>query len=383
MFKVYQLKLKNDSPEYFNRLFLEAKWYCNHILSQESVFAFDTKVKIVDVLKAGIGSEPESRSIRNLSSQMRQELKKRICNSIKALSKIKSTGKRVGGLKYHKEVNSIPMNNQIFFIKGNRLRFQGNKHWFRVRGLDRLPQEYSIRSANLVRKPSGIYLHLCVRLEPQTKSESSEKSAIGLDMGIGNAFVFSDGTKVDFDGAEQLNKIKKAHKSLSRKKRLSQNWFKAKQRLNREYERMDNIKNDAANKLIAALSSYKVVFQDEMISNWQKGLFGKQVQNSILGRVKAKLRTNSANLMLDRSFPTTQTCRDCGRLNKHRLSERVYHCECSYSCDRDTHSALNMLWFAGLEQAAVETMLDFQRVLSSIQCKQLSVKREAPSFMAG
>lgn len=181
---------------------------------------------------------------------------------------------------------------------------------------------------------------------------------------------------------EQEKRIRKANKNLSRKNKGSRNRIKAKNKLKKEYQKMNNIKKDASNKLISALKNFKIAFQDEMISNWQKGLFGKQVQHTILGRVKSMLQKNTDNLMLDRKIPTTQTCRECGRLNKHRLSERVYSCECGYSCDRDTHSARNMLWFSGLERASVEKESDLWRILSGIQSKHLSVKQVAPSFTA-
>ena len=72
-------------------------------------------------------------------------------------------------------------------------------------------------------------------------------------------------------------------------------------------------------------------------------MFGKQVQYSILGRVKAKLVNNPRVVVLDRSVPTTQYCPDCGALNKHGLDKRVYSCSCGYSMDRDTHAAMNMI----------------------------------------
>ena len=42
---------------------------------------------------------------------------------------------------------------------------------------------------------------------------------------------------------------------------------------------------------------------------------------------------------------TTKLCPKCGQINKISLSQRIYICDCSYSCDRDVHSANNMIWF--------------------------------------
>lgn len=376
-FRVIELKLKNTDKEYFNRLFLESKWLANHILSQEDIFSFDTKTNQV-IVKTPDGDE--QRELSFISSQMKQQIFRKITDSIKGLSKRKMQGFKVGRLKFKSEVNSIHLSNQTFKIKGSKIKFQRNKYWFQFRGADQLPEDLDIRCGVLIRKPDGIYLHVCIAVEPQPKKQTIGN--IGLDIGIKDHFTFSDGSKVSFTAKEQEKKIRKANQELSRKKKGSKNWIKAKNQLKKKYHKMNNIKKDASNKLISALSNFKIAFQDEMISGWHKGLFGKQVQYTILGRVKFMLQKNIDNLMLDRSLPTTQTCRECGRLNKHKLSERVYKCECGYSCDRDTHSAINMLWFSGLEQASVERESDLWSVLSRIQSKHLSMKQEAPLFTA-
>ena len=85
--------------------------------------------------------------------------------------------------------------------------------------------------------------------------------------------------------------------------------------------------------------------QDENISGWQKGWFGKQVQYSILGRIKMKLINNPRVEVLDRFVPTTKYCPNCRTIkNDIDLSDRVYHCDiCGYTNDRDIHSANNMI----------------------------------------
>ena len=371
-FKVYQIKIKNSDKEYFSRLFLEAKWLANHILSLDNVFDYDTKTNYVVVKTQDDG---DIRELTSLAAQMRQSICYQIQDNVKALSLKKKKGLMVGKLKFKSVVNSIPLSNQTFKIRGNRIKLQRKKRWFKVYGLEQLGENPDIRCATLIRKPSGIYLHICVNEEIKPRKQTI--SNIGIDFGIKDHFTFNDGTKVNFNADKQVKKIRKAHQNLSRKQKGSKNNFKAKLKLQRKYERLDNMKLDASNKLISALSNFKVVFQDEMISDWQKGFFGKQINNSILGRVKSMLQKNTDNVVLKRSLPTTQTCRECGRLNKQKLSERKYRCECGYKHDRDTHSAINMLWFSGLEQACVEKESDLWRVLSGIQSKHLSVKQEA------
>ncbi len=45
----------------------------------------------------------------------------------------------------------------------------------------------------------------------------------------------------------------------------------------------------------------------------------------------------------------SQTCPNCGNQKKKELSERVHHCPCGFTCDRDVAAAQVMLnWATGL-----------------------------------
>ena len=87
--------------------------------------------------------------------------------------------------------------------------------------------------------------------------------------------------------------------------------------------------------------------QDEQIAGWHKGLFGKQVQHSCLGTVKAKLKMLPQTVVLDKCIPTTKLCPKCRTVNQHiTLADRTFVCDCGYQEDRDVHSAKNMIEIA-------------------------------------
>ena len=85
--------------------------------------------------------------------------------------------------------------------------------------------------------------------------------------------------------------------------------------------------------------------QDEMLHNWHAGLFGKQVQHSAMGYIKAKLKTNLKTYVVSRSYPSTQICPMCGNRTKHPLKKRDYDCShCGWHHDsRDVKSAQSIL----------------------------------------
>lgn len=370
MFRAYSLKVQKPDAAYFNRLFAEAKWWTNAMIEAEDLKAFDTKQTVVGVKR---GEAVESETLQYLSAQTRQQLYRRMWDNLKGLKARKANGGKVGRLKFRAFVNSIPLSNQSFSFKGNRLKLGKAPKTFRVLGLHQLGNAPDIRNGRLIRKPSGIYLSVTVRLadEPVCKS-----GYIGVDMGVKDALVFNDGTAVNFADKGLERQIRAAHRSISRKEKGSKNREKAKAEVRRLEEKYRNRQDDAVNKLVNKLSPHTVVMQDELLARWKR-LFGKKMQRGILGRFKAKLKTDSATVVLPASYPTTQFCPACSSLNKHALSERTYRCGCGYSAPRDKHAALNML-ILGVDSAAVESVSDVGKILSGIQSAQLTVKQEAP-----
>ena len=137
-------------------------------------------------------------------------------------------------------------------------------------------------------------------------------------------------------------------KQLFRRVKGSNNRRKTVKLIQREYQKLSNKKQDKANKIVSKLKKYdRIYMQDEQISGWHKGLFGKQVQHSCLGTVKAKLKALPQTVVLDKWIPTTKLCPDCGTVNQHvTLADRTIVCGCGYVEDRDVHSAKNMIFIA-------------------------------------
>lgn len=201
---VFELKLQNLSrkkEELLSRAFLEAKWLYNWLVSDLGRLNLPAnKVDAVEV-KVGDGFE-ERRLVRfgplpqmnRLGSQIKQEIADRLKDNLRALSKLKQNGHKVGRLKPKRFVNSVPLKQygvtySLDFAR-NRARIQklGN---FRVLGLHQIPRGVEIAGAVLVRKPSGYYLHVTCYL---AKGDSPEPiagqprrgylEAVGIDFGI-------------------------------------------------------------------------------------------------------------------------------------------------------------------------------------------------------
>jgi putative transposase len=210
--------------------------------------------------------------------------------------------------------------------------------------LRQLPSDCEIANAQLIKKPSGYYVYLTCYVPKEHFERGKIRGAIGIDFGVANKLTLSNGLFIDFE-VKESKRLKRLQKELARKKKGSKNWGKVLRKLQREYERLTNIRRDIHNKLLALFRHYGVVvYQDDDIKAWYEGWFGSQIHHAGIGMLKARLMANLATIPVGRFEATTQECCVCGLRQKLSLSARVYHCpNCGNTINRDLNSAINIL----------------------------------------
>ena len=323
-------------------LFVEAKWLYNFALSflkEHDINDFDTKTLTVHTLDKD--RTPITHELQYLGSQMKQAVIQGIKHSLKALAALKARSHTVGSLRYKSEYVSI--NLQQFgatyrFYDEHHIGIQGFKERIRIKGASQFWNIPNIEFANakLLNLPDGYYLAVT--------TYKKYKHEIGIDMGIRTSVTTSDGRKYHVL-IEESERIKKCQRLIARRKKGSSNRYKAVKMLRKAYQKLSSRKRDAANKIVHDLLEHEHVYmQDENLKSWHKGLFGRTVQHSVLGLVKAKLIKHERVTVLPANAPTTKYCPVCGKLKKDiTLADRVYECTCGYSEDRDVHAARNMI----------------------------------------
>ena len=195
----------------------------------------------------------------------------------------------------------------------------------------------------------GFYLHVTCFIPEERPERTGQK--IGIDFGIIHNMTLSNGETIDIcvkesKGVKLASKRQnQAYKRNGQKK--TNNHYRLVKKLQRAYERGRNKRIDKANKAIHDIISSNdfVAIQDEMIHNWHAGLFGKQVQHSAMGYIRAKLKNNFKTYVVARSYPSTQICPVCGGLTKQPLKKRDYDCSyCGWHHkSRDEKSAQTIL----------------------------------------
>ena len=351
--KIIMNKLKHSQKEALDRVFLEAKWYKNKIIACDNVQAISTKKQSSVQVKMPDGNF-ETRELKHLGSHQQQSILAQVKSNLKTLATQKQNGRKVGSLNFVKEVKSIELKqygNSYRFKSATKVRVQGIPGYVRVRGIKQL-EGYELANARLIKKSSGYHLLITAfkNKEDFKEKEFEKGSRIGIDMGVKTHLTLSNGVKHNVL-IEETERLKRLQRKLSRQVKGSNNYYKTRYLMRKQYEYMSNKKNDAANKLIHdLLNNYETIYiQDENLKAWVKKngyvKAGRKLHHSILGRVKAKLVAHDRVVVLNKWVPTTQLCGNayCGALNKRGLNEREYSCSCGYVFDRDTHAALNMI----------------------------------------
>ena len=358
--KIVEKRLNNKQREELERLFLEGKWFYNHILNMKKngVQLRDINTtSIKTVRKLDKDQNELSEDLQCLSSQEKQAIVSRMISNEKTIKSLVKNGfQNHGQLQFKSELSCIPLKqygNTYMFKSFNKVRIAGISGTVLVRTGNQLQIADELANANLVHKPDGYYLKVTAFINKDNwkaittnGKDCSKATEIGLDFGIKTSITTSEGEKLDVS-IQESDRLKTLQQELFRRVKGSKNRSKTIKLIQREYQKLSNRKQDKANKIVHQLKQYdRIYMQDEQISGWHKGLFGKKVQHSCLGTVKAKLKALPQTVVLDKWIPTTKLCPKCGKLLDLSLADRTIVCECGHVEDRDIHSAKNMIVIA-------------------------------------
>lgn len=401
--------LNNEERHALEMYFVEGKWLKNYLLAlpDEEFRSFDTRTRDIYSLDKDKNKVPRQ---LGLPAKLIQSVYQQIKQDMKSLAaKRKKTGKKNGKLKFVSDYTTFDLNqynNTHWICYGpegdkngrykNTIHIAGIKRPIRTFGMEQIPIGAEPANAKLIRKPSGIYVHLTCYLPAVASAEPEEKKddvdrlleAIGTDLGIKITITTSDGRKYDIS-IRETERLKGLQRKLARQIKGSKGWYATRGLIRREYEKITNRRKDKANKVFHEIAEGRdiLVMQDDNIQGWQKGLFGKQVQNSCLGTLKSKFKADPRTVVISRWFPSTAVCPICG--HKHdgmTLGVENFICPvCGYTEERDTKGAITTLLAGEIEYSSthtermrtpVELTSDFQRFYEA--WKQSALKPEAP-----
>ena len=211
--------------------------------------------------------------------------------------------------------------------------------------------EGKVKTCTIKRDGDHWYASFSVIMYPEPPLEPTGQ-AVGVDVGLKSLITLSTGEQVAPPKflRQSEEKLVKAQRQLSRKKKGSSNRNKQRLEVARIYRHIRNQRKDFAHKVSRSLvDTYDtIVFEKLQIANMVKNHhLAKSISDAGWGQLiqftsyKAEWAGRVVELVNPRK--TSMECCKCGFIQKMPLSQRTYNCpECGNVMDRDHNAAVNI-----------------------------------------
>ena len=216
----------------------------------------------------------------------------------------------------------------------------------------------TIRSAAVSERAGRWFVSLQVEMDIRDPAPVETRTRIaGVDLGIKILATVSDGTTIPNPHAlkQNLRKVKRLQRAVSRKVKGSANRRKAVQKLARTHQRVAYLRQNALHQATTPLAKTKsaVGVEDLNVSGMLKNhTLARAIADVGLAEFRRQLEYKAVwygcrIVVADRFFPSSKMCSRCHQVKAELLlSERVFQCDvCGFTCDRDLNAALNLEWY--------------------------------------
>ena len=214
----------------------------------------------------------------------------------------------------------------------------------------------------------GKYWYLSYTEDVETKVQNlpDYTDGIGIDLGIKTLATLSNGTIVPniktFRRVRILNKrLKRLQRKVSRKYLINKcnkhnktkNIIKLERRIKLIHRSLKNIRINHIRKFVSELIKKQpqyIAIEDLNVKGMMRNKhLAKDIANCSFHTIKEHLvkKAKERNIivrLVDRFYPSSKTCSNCGSYKKNlKLSQRVYHCNsCQVKIDRDFNASRNI-----------------------------------------
>lgn len=212
----------------------------------------------------------------------------------------------------------------------------------------------------------GLYWYVSIGIEVNDNTTLPSNEGIGIDLGIKDLAICSDGnTYKNINKTQTVKKLEKKKRRLQRsisrkyeKNKKGANYCKTSNIIKREKEllklnhRLTNVRQNYLHQTTSEIVKREPSFiciEDLNVSGMMKNKhLSKAVQQQgfyeFRRQIEYKTMWNNIPVVIaDRFFPSSKLCSCCGSIKKDlKLSDRIYKCECGNIIDRDYQAALNL-----------------------------------------
>ena len=263
-----------------------------------------------------------------------------------------------------------------YFVKNNKKDFEFYRHkikiptlkFVRVKEYGYIPKNVIIKSGTITKIADRYFLSLIMEVEDTIKVINTSSKGLGVDLGIKDIAICSDGRV--FKNINKTKKVKKLKKKLKREQRKMsrsieyskskkiklrelKNFNKKKLKVQKIFYRLNCIRDDYNNKIVNEITRAKlkyITIEDLKVSNMIKNKhLSKAIQEQNFYAIRTKLinKCKERNIelrLVDTFYPSSKTCSCCGSVKKDlKLNDRIYKCyNCGLEMDRDYNASINL-----------------------------------------
>lgn len=362
----YELKPNGDQQRNMRRFAGSCRFVFNKALAmQKESYAANNKAKFSYVALANLlpvwkkefawltdaPSQALQQALKNLERAYKNFFEKRA-----DFPRFKKKGQS-DSFRYPQGFKIDQGNNRIFLPKLGWIRYRNSRDMLGT-------------AKNVTVSSNGGKWYVSIQTEREIEQPlPASTAAIGIDVGIARFATMSNGSFIaplnSFKKHQQ--RLAKYQRRMSRKVKFSNNWKKAKARVQQIHSDIANSRKDFLHKASTTISQNHalVCIEDLQVRNMSKSSKGNSEQHgkkvkqksglnrSILDQgwgefrrqLEYKVSWNGGMLLAVPPHNTSRTCPCCGHVSKeNRITQAVFLCvDCGYENNADVVGAINVL----------------------------------------
>ncbi|MBC5688239.1 IS200/IS605 family element transposase accessory protein TnpB [Mediterraneibacter sp. NSJ-55] len=226
-----------------------------------------------------------------------------------------------------------------------------------VKTKDKQIPQGRILNATISQEPNGHYYCSLCCTDVEMPQYQKTRSNVGVDLGIVDFAILSDGNKIEnqrfYEKSEK--KLAKLQRSMSRKTIGGKNWNKARIRIANLQKHISNQRTDFLHKLTTKIvKDYDVICIEDLEVKSMKEtdytIRNKRVSDVSWYEFRRQLAYKcqwygKQLVIVDKYYPSSQICSACGKRDGKKSEDiRVWVCpHCGAELDRDLNAATNIL----------------------------------------
>ena len=365
----FRLEPTDEQKTLLNKHFGSVRWSYNYFLNQRKQEYLNNKKSITynqqSKFLTELKTNDETEWLKEVNSQSLQY-------SLKCLDQAYQNffNKRTQFPKFKSKRNKNSFTCPQFVKNDNNLlyipKFQEGIEMIMERKIKGI-----IKKATISKTTTGKYfVSILTELEYQPVIKTG--NSVGIDLGIKDFLVLSNGTKIKnhrfLKHYERI--LAENQKYLSRKTKQSNRYEKQRLKVARIHEKITNSRMDLIHKTTTSLvKQFDTIYLEDLnVKGMMKNhKIAKAISDVSWGKfidiLEYKANWNDKQIIhIDRFFPSSKTCSKCGWINNQlTLKDRNWTCsECGEIHDRDFNAAIN-IFNEGFRKNISDGTSDYER----------------------